>query len=310
MQRLMAAVMTACTTAALFAGTGRGDEPGVDAVRFERDIVYATRPGTGGDIELKLNLARPADDADARACIVAIHGGAWRAGDRSHLDALVQGLAREGFVAATISYRFCPEHRFPAQVEDCAAAVRFLRAHAGEYGIDPDRIGAIGFSAGAHLSMMLGVLDPGDGLGIAGEDPRDTGKVQAVVSFFGPTLLGASDIPVQSRGLVADFVGPEPEGAPERWKAASPVTYVTPGDAPVLLFQGSQDRLVPLTQPGHMMEAMTRAGVAGRAEIIGGADHGWGGAELERTLRVSREFFAQHLRAPEPAPTDSPTSPK
>ncbi len=272
-----------------------------DAVVFDRDVTYVTREDANGKVELKFNIARPAGEERNRPCIVAIHGGAWRAGDRSQLDALVQGLAKEGFVAATVSYRFCPQHRFPAQVEDCAAAVRFLRKHAEEYGIDPDRIGAIGFSAGAHLSMMLGVLDCGDGMGICGEDPKDTGKVQAVVSFFGPTMLGASDIPVQSKGLVADFVGPEPEGAAERWKAASPVTYVTPGDAPILMFQGSKDPLVPVTQPSHMIEAMTKAGVAGREEIIAGAQHGWGGADLERTLKESKEFFEVNLKAP-PAP--------
>ncbi len=278
--------------------------------RFDRDITYITRHADDGDIELKLNLARPAEDGKKHACIVAIHGGAWRAGDRTHLDALVQGLAKEGYVAATVSYRFCPQHRFPAQVEDCAAAVRFLRKHAEEYGIDPDRIGAIGFSAGAHLSMMLGVLDAKDGMGIVGEDPADTGKVRAVVSFFGPTLLGAADIPVQSRGLVADFVGPEPEGAAERWKAASPVTYVTTGDAPTLLFQGSKDRLVPVTQPAHMIEAMTKAGVEGRAEIIAGADHGWAGTELERTLKVSKEFFDEQLRRSKPLTKSAPDSGK
>jgi len=283
---------TCLTIAITTFGAARAD----DAVQFDLGITYITRHDDTGEQELKLNLARPAGDKGRLPCIVAIHGGAWRAGDRSDLDTLVKGLAREGFVAATISYRFCPRYRFPAQVEDCAAAVRFLKAHADEYGIDPDRIGAIGFSAGAHLSMMLGVLDPADGMGICGDDPKDNAKVRAVVSFFGPTLLGASDIPVQSRGLVADFVGPEPDGAAARWKAASPVTYVTPGDASVLMFQGSKDNLVPVTQTSHMMDAMTAAGIQGRAEIIAGAGHGWGGAELERTLRVAKEFFSERLR--------------
>jgi acetyl esterase/lipase len=278
-----------------------------DAVRFDRDIVYTTRPDAAGPIDLKLNLARPANDGNARPCIVAIHGGAWRAGRREDLDTLVRELAGKGYVAATVSYRFCPTYRFPAQVEDCAAAVRFIRAHAEEYGIDPGRIGAIGFSAGAHLSMMLGVLDCPDGLGICGDDPKDTGKVQAVVSFFGPTLLSALDLPDPSKGLVADFVGPEAEGREGRMRAASPVTYVTPGDAPVLMFQGTADNLVPDTQPGFMLEAMSKAGVAGRAEIIAGARHGWGGAELERTLRVSAEFFAMHLQ-PTPTTNAGPSS--
>lgn len=288
--------------------TALGIEGHGDAVVFDRDIVYVTRVDPAGNTDLKLNLARPAGDGKSRPCIVAIHGGGWRAGRREQLDTLVQGLAKEGYVAATVSYRFCPAHRFPAQVEDCAAAVRFLRAHADEYGIDPDRIGAIGFSAGAHLSMMLGVLDAPDGMGICGEDPKDSGKVAAVVAFFGPALLSALDIPDQSRGLVADLVGPEADGREARLRAASPVTYVTPGDAPTLLFQGTADRLVPHSQAGLMIEAMTKAGVAGRAEILAGAGHGWGGAELERTLRVSREFFATHL-GPAAAPATTRAGP-
>ena len=283
-----------------------GIAPRTDSIAVERDITYATRPAAdgapAGEIALKLNLARPAGDGK-HPCIIAIHGGAWRAGQREQLDQLTEQLAKAGFVAATISYRFCPTHRFPAQVEDCAEAVRFLRAHAGEYGLDPDRIGAIGFSAGAHLAMMLGVLDCADGMNMCGSKPADTAKVQAVVAFFGPTLLSASDIPEQSKPLVREFVGAEPASEYEaRMNAASPVTYVTPGDAPILMFQGTKDPLVPDTQATLMIEAMTKAGVAGRAEIMAGAGHGWGNPELERTLRVSKEFFEAYLRnAPPPA---------
>ena len=273
--------LVTCTAAAL--GLARPD----DAIVFDRDVVYTTRPDPTGDIQLKLNLARPTGEGKNRPCIVAIHGGAWRAGNREQLDTLVQELAKQGYVAATVSYRFCPKDRFPAQVEDCAAAVRFLRANADKYGIDPTRFGAIGFSAGAHLSMMLGVLDCADGFGICGTDPKDSGKVQAVVSFFGPTLLCAPDIPQQSKGLVAEFVGPDPEGLEDRLRVASLLTYITPGDAPTLMFQGTKDPLVPDTQPGLLLEAMSKAGVAGRAEIIAGAGHGWGGAELERTISGS-----------------------
>lgn len=274
-----------------------------EGVLLSRDITYATKPnlapGPDGKVapntDLKFNIALPEGSAKNRPCIVAIHGGAWRAGSREDLNNLIKGFAKEGFVTATISYRFCPAHRFPAQVEDCADAVRFLRAHADEYGIDPNRIGAIGFSAGAHLAMMLGVLDCVDGMNMCGSTPTDTAKVQAVVAYFGPTLLSASDIPEQSKPLVAEFVGPDPDGYEDRMNKASPITYVTPGDAPILMFQGTKDLLVPDTQATRMIEAMSTAGVAGRAEIMAGEGHGWGGAELERTLRVSREFFTTHF---------------
>jgi acetyl esterase/lipase len=190
--------------------------------------------------------------------------------------------------------------------------VRFVRKHAAEYGVDPHRIGAMGFSAGAHLAMMLGTLDANDGMGICGEDPEDTGKVGAVVSYFGPTQLWADDLPEVPRGIVAKLVGPERDGYEDRCRAASPVTYLSKGDAPILMFQGTADRLVVSSQAVVMIEAMTKAGVGGRAEMIAGAGHGWGGAELERTLRESVEFFRSQLgadpRGEETAPKKSPDS--
>ncbi|MEK6701036.1 MAG: alpha/beta hydrolase [Planctomycetota bacterium] len=296
----------------------------------ERGVVYATRKVGDESVELKLNIAMPATDPTKvgedgkpeakvvrRPCIVCIHGGGWTAVKREDLDGLIQRFAGEGFVAATVSYRFAPANRFPAQIEDCAEAVRYLRENAERFGIDPQRVGAIGFSAGAHLAMLLATGDVGDGLGIeapakdakeskdakdakeVGTEKKVTGKVGVAISFFGPTQLGGADIPVTSKGLVAGLVGKEADGLAERFKAASPMTYLNKGDAPMLLFQGTKDPLVPMTQATVMIDAMGKAGVPGRAEMISGAGHGFGGAEGERTYRVSMEFLRQYLREPD-----------
>lgn len=264
-----------------------------DSITFEKDIVY----GKTGDIELKLDLSRPKNSAGPLPCIVVIHGGAWRAGNKAGHDNLTWLFAEKGYVSATIGYRFCPQHPFPAQIEDAKCAVRFLRAHAKEYGIDPHRIGAVGFSAGAHLSLMLGVMGKDDGLEGDGGWPEQPSQVNAVVSYFGPTELGAEDIPEISKPLVKDFIGGFATEKPDEAKRASPNTYVTKGDAPILFFQGTRDPLVPHTQVYRMIETLTKAEVPARAEILVGAGHGWGGKDLARTLSQTVEFFDETLKS-------------
>jgi acetyl esterase/lipase len=269
----------------------RAAEPPAN-VQFERDIVYGTVNGE----ELKLNMSRPREAKGALPCIVVIHGGAWRAGDRKYHDDLTWQFAQKGYVSVTVGYRFCPKYVFPAQVQDVKCAVRFLRANASKYNIDPNRIGAVGFSAGAHLSLLLGVMDKADGLDDSGGWEGQSSKVNAVVSFFGPTDLMA-EYPPESKGMVRDFLGGTIQEKPEAYKKASPITYVNPGDAPILLLQGTKDVLVPYQQAFVMVEAMTKAGVPGRAEFIAGANHGWGGAELNRTVLAMWSFFEEYLKA-------------
>src|SRR5262249_17815267 len=159
--------------------TGERLEP---EIRVERDIGY----GKGDRVELKLNLAIPKGNGSVPA-VVCIHGGGWYQGPRQDMDFMTEVLARRGYVAATVSYRLVPNARFPAQIEDCKAAVRWLRANAAKYHINPDRIGAIGPSAGGHLACLLGVTDKKDNLEGSGGNPDKSSRVQAVVSFFGRT---------------------------------------------------------------------------------------------------------------------------
>src|SRR5207244_770671 len=123
------------------------------------DVVYTKAGGT----ELKLDVARPAEGEGPFPVVVAIHGGAWRGGDKAGLRPALAEFARHGYVAVSPQYRFCPKETFPAQVHDVKAAVRWVKTNAKKYRIDPKRIGAMGFSAGGHLALMLGVTVPNDG---------------------------------------------------------------------------------------------------------------------------------------------------
>jgi acetyl esterase/lipase len=272
-----------------------------DSVELRQDIVY----GKGGEEVLYLDMAWPRDASSRLPCVIFIHGGAWRAGTRlAHIKDVVRSAER-GYVAATVQYRFCPKYTFPAQVEDVKCAVRFLRAHAEQYNIDPSRIGAVGFSAGAHLAMLLGTMGKEDGLEGEGGWQEESSQVQVVVSFAGPTALDAPDIPDASKPLVRDFLGGTVEEKPELYRRASPVTYVSPGDAVTLLFQGTKDPLVPHTQAYRMIDRLTEAGVAGRAELLVGAGHGWGNPERDRTYEAMFAFLDQHLKR-QPQTANSP----
>ncbi len=277
-------------------GPARGADEGeakASRVRTEYDLVYTKV----GDEELKLDLARPAEGEGPFPAIVVIHGGAWRGGNKaSHRD-LLNRLATKGYVAISPQYRFCPKETFPAQVLDVKAAVRWLKSHAEDYDVDPSRFGAMGFSAGGHLALMLGLTDGDDGL--EGEVPAGSPstRVQVVVNYFGPTDLGADDIPEVSKPLVRDFLGGTPEEKPEATRQASPLSFVTKDDPPVLTFQGTKDPLVPHTQAIKLAEALSSAGVPGRVELIVGGGHGnWGRPEIERTLSETLLFFDRYLK--------------
>jgi dipeptidyl aminopeptidase/acylaminoacyl peptidase len=116
------------------------------------------------------------------------------------------------------------------------------------------------------------------------------------VSFFGPTDLAQKDFPANVNGMIYDFLGATPEENAAPFKAASPVTYIDKDDAPILMYQGTKDRLVPYQQAYLLADAMTKEGLAGRVELLLGADHGWGNPELARTMEGTRAFFDQYLR--------------
>ena len=284
-------ILLAIATAALIARPAIAADP--PDVEVREDIEY----GAAGGEKLLLDLAAPKGLDRAVPGLIFIHGGGWTGGGKEAFIGQVKNVATHGYVTVTIDYRLAPKHLFPAQVEDCKCAVRWMRAHAKELNIDPDRIGAIGGSAGGHLAMMLGTMDKDDGLEGEGGWAEYSSKVQAVVSYFGPTnLLG--DYPPRSQEIVRQFIGGGKEEREADYRLASPITHVTADDAPMLLFQGTKDSLVPFDQAVVMAAALSDAAVPGRIEILVGRDHGWGGTEMVRTSQAALAFFAEVLGKP------------
>ena len=259
-------------------------------IEFRKDVVY----GTGAGENLVLDLAMPKGLTQPVPGVVWIHGGGWRGGNKGEFEKLIRDSARAGYVAISIEYRLAPKHVFPAQVEDCKCAVRWLRANASKLQVDPNRIGVVGSSAGAHLAMMFGAMDSADGLEGEGGSTEASSRVQAVVSYAGPTDL-TIEFPALSRGLVAGFLGGPQNEKQDVARRASPVTYVNAGDPPMLLMQGTKDPLVPHDQAIRMVESLTKAGVPGRVELMIGEGHGWP-KEHDRVIRATHAFLARHLK--------------
>ncbi len=252
--------------------------------------------GKMGDVECKLDLALPEKRDKKAPCIVVIHGGAWRGGNKSGHAAQIKRFAELGYVSASLQYRFCPKHIFPAQLEDVKCAVRFLRANADKLGMDPERIGAIGFSAGAHLAMLLDTVDEESDMEGSGGNTNQPSKVQVAVSFVGPTALDGDDFPVVSQGLLKDFIGGSPKEKAELTKKASPIFHLSKDDGPILMIHGTKDELVPQTQVYRMVDAMGVIGVKGRAEVLPGLGHGLSPAEATRGMLEAEKFFAEVLK--------------
>jgi acetyl esterase/lipase len=250
----------------------------------ERNLTYGTAAGT----ELKLDLAMPKDGGGPFPAIVFLHGEGWRAGSRRDMGHFIEGVARMGYVGVTVDYRLVPAARFPAQVDDCKAAVRWLRANAARYRVDPRRIGVVGFSAGGHLAAMLGVT---------GEKSGDS--VQAVVSFFGPADFSTRDWPKDlEREVIVPFLGGTFADIPAVYAEASPVSHVTKDSAPFLLFHGSKDQLVPVDQSRRLAERLKSFGVPVRLVVLEGERHGFRDAHNQECMRQMMEFLGERLKAP------------
>jgi acetyl esterase/lipase len=285
MHRPPAIVVSVLLASALLAEASAG--LAAAEIRVEEGPVYARR----GDVELALDIALPEGDGNARPLILCIHGGGWRGGNRGAYRDLIRGLAARGYVAATASYRLTDVAAWPAQIDDVRDALRWLRKNAARYGIDPERVGAMGHSAGGHLSLMLGLMPDGESLADV--------RVQAVVNYFGPTALEIAEFTPDVDRLIEWLAGGPRAEKLDALRDASPLSYVGRGDAPVLTFHGTADAIVPVHQAKVLQEALEKANVPARARILEGLNHSWGGADAEKSLKETAAFFDTYLRGGE-----------
>ncbi len=235
--------------------------------------------------------------------VLAIHGGGFRAGSRAGYHRFCIELAQKGFVAATASYRLAPRHQFPAAVEDVKAAVRFLRANARKYDLDPERIGATGGSAGGHLALMLGLTGQSTAFDGTGPHLEQSSRVQAVVNFYGPTDFTKSyDASVDAKDVLPQWIGNDLVHNRKQHLVASPLYHVSPLAPPILTVHGTKDTYVAYEQGQWLDERMKAAGGVHELETIEGAGHGFKGPDLARAEARLLEWFNQYLR---PAPQRS-----
>ncbi|MBN2451231.1 MAG: alpha/beta hydrolase fold domain-containing protein [Lentisphaeria bacterium] len=282
-----------------------GDGPRVlrvpEGVRAVRDLVYVT----GGHERQRLDLYVPEGTEGPLPLLVWVHGGGWQNGSKEGCPPLREGYVERGYAVASLNYRLSGHAVFPAQIEDCKAALRWLRAHAAEYRLDPGRFGAWGSSAGGHLVALLGTS--GDVAAFeVGENLDHSSRVQAVCDFYGPTDFAAFvatpgyESHARSESPEARLLGGAVQENPAAAVRANPITYVDAHDPPFLILHGDADPVVPINQSRLLFAALVEAGVSVHFHTIHGAGHGrgFGGPEIRGMVA---EFFDRHLRGAGPA---------
>lgn len=238
------------------------------------NLVYLNQGGRQEHLDLYLPSG-PAP-AGGRPVILALPGGGWRWVRRSDLGSYVAQFTRQGFVVAVADYAFASStpgtHIYPTNIEDVRQAVRWLKTNASKFGIDPNRVAVWGESAGGNLASLLGTYPDGPFPDSANRDsatPTVSANVQAVIDFYGPTDLAALyQQATKDQGYLQTFLGGTPEQYPARYDAASPVTHVSAGDPPFLIFQGSIDTAVPQAQSIELAQKLRAAGVPVQLELL------------------------------------------
>jgi len=306
---LTSMILGLATTLVLFSSVGLAADPSFDR---KQDVIYGRKFGTA----LTMDVFTPKKDAKGIGVVLVVSGGFFSSHDAIGL-VFVQPFADRGYTVFAVIHGSQPRYTVPEIVQDMNRSVRFIRYHAKDYGIDPDRIGVMGASAGGHLSLMLGTAgDKGDP---SAKDPvdRESSRVQAVACFFPPTDFLNYGKPGEEKIHPTDHAPPfraafdyreldrqsmlwvpitDTKRLQEIARQISPVSHVTPDDPPTLIIHGDQDRLVPLQQSELIAEKLKKAGVATTLVVKKGAGHGWIG--LDKDLPQLAAWFDKYLKKP------------
>jgi acetyl esterase/lipase len=261
-------------------------------VKISKDLEYARVGGSG----IALDLHSPAKQNGP--LIVYVHGGAWRGGSKSEMP--LKQLVEAGWPVASVDYRLSTVARFPAQVHDIKAAIRFLRGKEKDLGIDASRVIVAGSSAGGHLAALVGVSNGDKQLeGAVGDYLGKSSDVQGIISFFGASDLTTILSQSTPHGLSVRMpaldllLGGQPDKVEELAKLASPVFHVDKKDPPLLLFHGDRDPQMPINQAHQLEGAYEQAGLKVRLKVLHGAAHGGKVFYEPEQVAIVRQFFAE-----------------
>jgi acetyl esterase/lipase len=267
-----------------------------EGVKVERNLEYAKF----GDTALLLDLYRPEAAGDPLPLVVWVHGGGWRGGSKENSQAIP--LSGRGYAVASINYRLTDVATFPAQIEDCRAAIRWLRANASKYNIDPKRVGVWGASAGGHLVALLGTSGDLTRWDTVGGNTDQSARVQAVCDFYGPVKFLVDDIPGRARSAdspVGRLLGGAVDERKEAAIEASPLTYISNDDPPFLIVHGDQDRTVSIKQSEMFEEVLKKSGVDVTFLTVKNGGHGFGAESDPRPEQIREtviDFFDKNLK--------------
>lgn len=272
-------------------------------IRMEKDIAYIE----GGDEAQKLDLYVPEKPSDKPLpLIVHIHGGGWIGG--SKFPCPVAGMVLKGYAVASVEYRFSQKAKFPAQIQDCQAAIRWLRAHAKQYNFDSEHVGAIGGSAGGHLSALVGTSGGKKVFAPIGGNEEQSDHVQAVCDIFGPsdfsTVVQQATEDKNVKNIFKFNTPSDPYSSligtqlNDRAKAdaVSPVHYVSKDNPPFLILHGTHDTLVPYAQSVELEATLKAQGVEAWLQTIPGGGHGGPGFSKPAVLQLTQNFFDKYLK--------------
>lgn len=293
-----AAILFGCALAEVGGATSEPVEDTSPAFTVHEGLVFA-EPGE----TLALDLFLPTTTDEAVPCVIVIQGGGFSPQDGKRFRSFAEYLAEHGFAAATIAYRGRPQHTYKDTMADVRAAVRYVRSVSGEYGIDPDRIGAMGRSAGATLALLLAVTD--DTEAGSGDGPLPSSRIQAAVGFAGvydfvARFTDSEQIALQPRHELksdtnGEWIGEDFSADSAAWRDASAINHVDTADPPVLLIHCKDDSTVPWPQSQQMYTKLRDAGVNAEIEIHETGGHGCqpkgGGDPMARMV----EFFKKTL---------------
>lgn len=239
------------------------DYPIPETIKEYKEVIYKTIDSTS----LKLDIYHSKNLNHSAPLIIFIHGGAWKKGDKHDYLVYLTSYAEKGYVTATIQYRFAGVAKYPAQLLDVQSAVIWLKQHADEYHIDPNKVALVGGSAGGHLAMMNAYSNSNP----ITEENEFSSKVQALVNFYGPSDL--IDVAEEDKPTVEYLIGKTEDEAPELYKAASPIYFISKTAPPTITFHGTLDELVPYEQSDRLHEKLQEMGVPSYYHKLEGWPH-------------------------------------